>query len=167
MHESPTAESPTADLARRRRIVAAARACLGTPWVHQGRRPGVGLDCVGLLVAIARALGVAHVDLRAYPRDPTGVLVPTLRRSLVELPLAMVPQLGDVVVFRIRREPQHVAVIVDRAGCRHGSRNMVHALRDTPVSRVVEHVYDAAWQRRAVHLFTWPGLAGGGAAHHG
>ncbi len=28
--------------------IAAARTCLGTPFHHQGRAPGVGLDCIGL-----------------------------------------------------------------------------------------------------------------------
>ena len=36
-------------------MIAAARACLGTPFHHQGRMPGVGLDCIGLvIVALAR-----------------------------------------------------------------------------------------------------------------
>ena len=36
-------------------IIAIARACLGTPFRHQGRIPGVALDCAGLVVAVAAA----------------------------------------------------------------------------------------------------------------
>ncbi|MBK8745664.1 MAG: peptidase P60, partial [Propionivibrio sp.] len=38
-------------------ILAAARACIGTPFVHQGRIPGLALDCAGLVVAVAQAIG--------------------------------------------------------------------------------------------------------------
>ena len=34
-------------------IIASARACLGTPFLHQGRIPGVALDCAGLVGIIA------------------------------------------------------------------------------------------------------------------
>ena len=38
-------------------MIAAARACIGTPFHHQGRRPGAGLDCIGLIVIALRAAG--------------------------------------------------------------------------------------------------------------
>jgi len=47
-------------------ILAAARACLGTPFLHQGRIPGVALDCAGLVVAVAQAIGADYVDRTGY-----------------------------------------------------------------------------------------------------
>lgn len=43
-------------------ILSAARLMLGTPYHHQGRTPGVGLDCIGLVMAVAARLGVRTTD---------------------------------------------------------------------------------------------------------
>jgi len=40
----------------REQIVSVARAAVGTPWRHQRRVAGLGLDCIGLLVHVAREL---------------------------------------------------------------------------------------------------------------
>jgi len=39
-------------------IVRLSRAYIDTPFHHAARLPGVGLDCVGLLVCVARAVGI-------------------------------------------------------------------------------------------------------------
>jgi cell wall-associated NlpC family hydrolase len=43
-------------------IIAAARACLGTPFRHQGRLPGIGLDCAGVALHVAQAVGCGTLD---------------------------------------------------------------------------------------------------------
>lgn len=48
-----------------------ARKFKGVRWVHQGRTPH-GLDCIGLLVIVARDLGYAVVDRTDYPPRPLG-----------------------------------------------------------------------------------------------
>ncbi|MDD5585633.1 MAG: hypothetical protein PHY92_01580, partial [Alphaproteobacteria bacterium] len=59
------------------RMIAAARACLGTPFHHQGRKPGVGLDCIGLIVVALQAAGYDVRDRFDYSPRPDG-------RSLVQ-----------------------------------------------------------------------------------
>jgi cell wall-associated NlpC family hydrolase len=118
---------------------------VGTPWHHQGRLPGVGLDCVGVVVAAARTCGIDVEDVRDYtlPADPT-LFVAMLQANCVrdnEPTLAA----GRLVVFRIGQHPQHLAVLVD------GDR-MVHGLDRKRRAVVIEAMTDA-WRYR-VHS-TW------------
>jgi NlpC/P60 family putative phage cell wall peptidase len=127
-------------------IVREARSYLGTPFRHQGRLRGVGVDCVGLVVGVGGALGLLDHDNATYPRQPDGeTLLAELRGHLDEVPLADA-SLGDVLVFwflRRRRWPQHVG-IASACGIIH-----THA----HVGRVVEHGLDGAWRARLCHAF--------------
>lgn len=111
-------------------IVAAARRHLGTPWVHQGRTPGVGLDCLGLAIVVARELGFvpADFDVNGYGRVPDGISLPAgLAEHLVQVPRSrMAP--GDVVAVAFDADPQHVGIVVPY---RHGGLAMVHAASRT------------------------------------
>lgn len=50
-------------------VVDAARSFEGTPFVHQGRLPGVGLDCGGVVICAYREAGLHIVD-SVYQRVP-------------------------------------------------------------------------------------------------
>jgi cell wall-associated NlpC family hydrolase len=107
--------------------VALARAGLGTPWGHQARVRGVGVDCVGLLLAVARTLGVVPpgFDVLGYGRTPDGAsLMANLRQHLPELPQAHMRP-GDFVCVAFGPHPQHVGVVVDYP---HGGLGIVHAV---------------------------------------
>lgn len=104
-----------------------ARAWLGTPWVHQARLQGVGVDCVGLLIGISRALGVvpAGYDVCGYGRQPDGAsLMRHLRGLLDEVPQADLRP-GDFLCVAFDAHPQHVGVVV---GYPHGGLGIVHAI---------------------------------------
>ena len=127
-------------------IVAAARACLGTPFRHQGRSPGVALDCAGLAVV---ALKSAGVDIHApanYSRTPHDGRL----RAMIEIQrgLRFVPrddmQAGDVLLIKIGNEPSHVGICA-------GDGNIIHAYEQ--VGKVVEHRLDAAWQAQIVAVY--------------
>lgn len=127
-------------------IVEAARSMLGTPFAHQGRAPGVGLDCIGLIVCSARACGIPVRDRTDYGRVPDG------RTLVVELTAQMDPVEpedalpGDILVFWVRprsRHPQHVAIKTD-AG-------MVHTYESA--GRVCEHAITPKWARRLCGAF--------------
>jgi NlpC/P60 family putative phage cell wall peptidase len=54
----------------RTRIIAEARAWIGTPYRHQASRKGVGCDCLGLVRGVWRALiGEEPQITPAYSRD--------------------------------------------------------------------------------------------------
>jgi cell wall-associated NlpC family hydrolase len=115
-------------------IVAAARAQLGTPWMHQARLPGVALDCAGLVICVARSLGLVPdtFDVGGYTRSPDGTLLDTCAQHMQ--PLAG-PELGAVIVVQIEQEPQHLGIIGDY---RHGGWSMIHASSRAQPPRVVE-----------------------------
>jgi cell wall-associated NlpC family hydrolase len=113
----------------------------GTPYQHQGRLPGVALDCVGPLIVRAREVGIkpAHFDVTGYSPSPDGSLQPILDEHLIRKPRAELT-LGDVVLNRYRLgQPQHVAIIV---GTLHGEHLMLHANQRTGKVQVERIPYD-------------------------
>ena len=132
-------------------ILAEARTWAGTPFHHQGRFKGVGVDCLGLVVGVGRALGLSQADATGYPRQPDGAaLLAGLDAAYQRLPLGQ-QKPGDIMVFRIRRDPQHLALLTERGGMIH-----VHAA----VGRVVETSLDATWSARVVAAYRYPGVEG-------
>ena len=79
-------------------IVAEARRWIGAPWRHQGRGPA-GVDCIGLLIVVADALGVPHHDVQGYDRRATGTrLLKAFAVDLDPLPFDEARP-GDILVF--------------------------------------------------------------------
>lgn len=115
-------------------VVATARSMLDTPWMHQARLPGVGLDCAGLLICTARALELVAPDwdINAYTRHPDGTLG-DLCASHME-PITEL-ELGAVLVVAVERDPQHIGIVGDY---RHGGWSLVHASSHAQPPRVVE-----------------------------
>jgi len=131
-------------------VLAAARECIGTPFKHQARVPGVGIDCVGLLVHCFLKMGLPFVDEKGYPRDPFGGKLeknldnqPSLRR--IELSEAVA---GDVLVMRIRSAPQHVAI---HSGFINGHAYVIHSSEIH--GGVVEHRIDELWGGRIMRAY--------------
>jgi len=93
-------------------FISAARSFIGTPFRHQGRRPGVGLDCIGVMVCAAWAAGYEVDDIANYSRRPNGQLIPNLERQLDSIPIDDAEP-GDIVAFWITRcgNPQHIGVL--------------------------------------------------------
>lgn len=132
-------------------IVREARSYIGTPFHHQARLPGVGLDCVGLVVCVARVLGLNDADCSRYPRRPNGMLIPELLRGgYREIELGS-EQPGDIVCFWIlpkSRKPAHLGIRTDRG--------IVHT--DARARRVVEVGFVGEWRERACAAFAFPGV---------
>lgn len=107
-------------------IVKSARELLDTPFHHQGRLAGVGVDCVGLVILVARKLGYVaqDFDFTGYPRYPDGkVLIQQLGLHLIEIQQHQM-QFGDIVCVAFDKYPQHVGIIGDY---RHGGFSIIHA----------------------------------------
>lgn len=136
-------------------LLAEARGWIGTPWRHQGRTKGVGVDCVGFVIEVARAVGVLSVDEAAnYRRRPDGVTLPAkLDAYLARKPTsALAP--ADIVMIRTDAVADHVAFVGDYPA---GGLTLLHAY--LPMRRVVEHRLDAAWRRRIVAAYALPEVA--------
>lgn len=123
-------------------VVEAARRFLDTPYHHQGRTEH-GIDCAGLVVAAYAQLGVILIDLPAYGREPWR---DGLRRC-VEDNFQLVdrePEPGDILLLRVRREPQHLAIVTDRG--------MIHSYAS--VGKVVETNLGQRWIDRIVGVYS-------------
>lgn len=132
-------------------LIATARSFLGTPFRHQGRGPQ-GVDCVGLLVCIARSLDLPHDDVTGYTRRAEGIgFLEHFRGQLMELPLSAARQ-GDVLVFVETVYPCHTGLLSDR----HGTPHLIHA--HAPRRKVIEEPYAPAWQAKARFAFRFPQL---------
>jgi cell wall-associated NlpC family hydrolase len=132
-------------------FIAAARGMLGTPWHHQGRAPGVGIDCIGLVVCAARQCGIELPDQRGYSRDPHGMLRPTLQAYCGD-PVRE-RAIGDVALFKIVNEPQHVGILTELDGV----PQLLHAYLGSRC--VVETPLDARWLRRLIAIYRLPELS--------
>ena len=121
-------------------LIISARACLGTPFHHQGRTPHVGLDCIGLIVVALRANGVAVRDRTDYDRRPDGTSLIAALESHGAVAVTTI-KAGDILVFRYDRQPQHVALAT-------APDSMIHSF--APAGSVVETTIGDYWQRRLV-----------------
>lgn len=119
-------------------MIAAARACRGTPFHHQGRMPQIGLDCVGLVIIALRAADIVVQDRIDYARWPVGdALAQALQAHGAQSIAALQP--GAVLLFALAGQAQHVALAA-------APETMIHAY--APVGRVVETQLSQIWQRR-------------------
>ena len=139
----------------RSQIVQAAREWIDTPFHHQARLKGVGVDCVGLVIGVARELDlVPHdLDVQGYPRTPDGTsLMATMRQHMTEIDRAVM-QPGDVIVVSFDRDPQHLAILGDY---RHGGLSIIHAAGKT--GRVIETRLMFSSAMTFVAAFALPGV---------
>lgn len=132
------------------KIIEIASACIGTPFQHQARIPGVGIDCAGLLVHCFRSLDLDHHDELGYPRNPyDGMLEKILlsQPSLVKIGKSDI-EAGDWLTMRIRTSPQHIAL---HAGFIGGHAYIIHA--SDQHKKVVKHRLDDMWRARITGAF--------------
>lgn len=129
------------------------RKLVGVPWVHQGRHPVHGLDCIGLVRQHLLMRGYKFKDRIDYGLDPDGTLWDELTR-IIGKPVASGRGCvdsaidGDVAVMEFARGvPRHVGVIDEF----NNSPHLIHS--DSSHKRVVHHPIDAAWRRCIVGIW--------------
>lgn len=143
----------------RAEVVAAAQSWLGCPYGHQQRLQGVAVDCAGLVIGVARQLGLVgdDFDIGGYARIPDGhSLLSACDEHMTRIDRdAMRP--GDVVVVKFDSEPQHFGILAPYA---HGGLAMIHAA--SKYSKVIETRLLFGTSTRAmkfVAAYSLPGVA--------
>lgn len=123
-------------------IVAAVRACIGTRFRPQGRRPCIALDCVGVALVGAEAAGCR---LEVEPYALGGDHERRLDDTVASLGCRRVEVVawGDLMVFAPTAQRRHLAVAVPGG--------IVHA--HAGLGRVVEGPLDPAWTLIAAWRF--------------
>ncbi|KQP12999.1 NlpC/P60 family protein [Methylobacterium sp. Leaf93] len=141
------------------RIVAEARAWIGTPYRHQASLKGIGCDCLGLVRGIWREfLGPEPETAPPYSASwaesalsGTDPMAEAARRHLVAVrdPLnGYTPAPGDVLLFAFRAHlpAKHCAIT-------SGDGTMIHAHDGAAVTEVALTRW---WRRHLAHVFRFP-----------
>lgn len=143
-------------MARSIDIATAARALLDTPFVHQGRRPGVGLDCIGVIVCAAEACGLKMNDFAAYGRRPNPKQL--LEHAASNFVRVDEPRFGDVglcwVHQNIRGMPHHAFILAP--GPKTDERWMIHSWME--VGRAVWNPYSSPWTENTYGFYRYMGV---------
>lgn len=128
----------------RDKIVSTARGYLNTPYRHQGRSIA-GMDCIGLVIRVGEDCGykISHSEY-AYEQIPNpSVLWAGMNANFKPV---KTPQKGDILVFRIFKEPQHMAIFID-------DNRIIHAYEN--IGKVSEHNFTPAWRKRLLAVYSY------------
>jgi NlpC/P60 family putative phage cell wall peptidase len=140
---------------KRAAIVRAAHDWVDTPYHHQARVKGVGVDCAQLIAGIAEDVGLvsdskipANYSPEWHLHNREEMLMDMLRYfGCVEVPAA---QMGDILCFRFGRAVGHLGVLIDQS-------TIIHARID--LGKVVLNTLTDDLKRRHTHTFTFPGTS--------
>jgi cell wall-associated NlpC family hydrolase len=138
-------------------VVAAARGWISTPFHHQARLRGVGVDCAGLVIGVARELGLVapDFDVGGYSRVPDGSSLIRWCDAYMQRSTRADMLPGDVIVVRFDRDPQHLGLLGDY---RHGGLSIIHALSLAP-AKVIETRLMFSRAMEFVAAYRLPGIA--------
>lgn len=107
----------------------------------------MGVDCAGLLICVARDLGLQHYDVQGYSRVPSGGDFERHLDANLDRISAIEP--GCILLMAFDSEPQHVAICTSNT-------SIIHAYFE--VRKVVEHDLDALWLSRVRAIYRFRGV---------
>ena len=147
----------------REQVVAEARSWLGTPFHHQGRLKGVGVDCAGLIYCVQHELGLIcheHFIQRddvapylGYGHVPVAGKLQKACAQFLEVIKIGEALPGDVLLFRFEAQPTHLAFVGDY---HEGRLSIIHAYSLS--RKVIEARLDDAWCARIVSAYRLYGV---------
>ena len=132
-------------------IISAARSLLNTPYQHQGRTPGKGLDCSGVVVLTAYLAGLSDKKWGKtnYPKTANSFLQQGLEEHCVELEELTI---GGIALFKISAIPYHCGILTDY----RGGLGILHAYQNA--NKVTEHGLIPWWKNKIVRVYGFPGV---------
>jgi cell wall-associated NlpC family hydrolase len=140
----------------RAKVIEEARTWLATPFHHEGRVKGAGVDCAQILIAVYSAAGVVkeftpehysyqfHLHRKADGSEPDEIYLRTILQFAHEIPGP--PKPGDVAVFKFGRVFSHAVIVVDWP-------QGIHAYVRRGVE-IVDTSQDQNFARRPVRFFS-------------
>ena len=141
----------------RNQILEEARSYVGTPYHHQGRLKGVGLDCSGLIVCVAKSLGLFESTIVNYSKRQeyfTNILMVEIKKYMIEIDVDDACP-GDVLVFWMNartKTPAHLAIKTERG--------IIQTFDDAnkKLNKVVDTTLSPSWHRRITNVFKFQGV---------
>ena len=116
---------------------------------------GHGVDCVGLVLGVAKELGIPLKDHQVFQqigrRPPRGDVLLAYFEEQCGPPVKGGKE-GDLLVFWFNprsRRPHHIAIATNTG--------MIHT--HSAVGQVVEQPYNEFWKKRLVVAYRMPGVA--------
>lgn len=136
----------------KKEVVKIAKTYVGTPFHHLGRVKGHGIDCVGIILCVAKELGIKliiHDEFQNYGRR-------TRQRPLVDYMdeqfiCLQKREIGSIAVSwynRRTKEPSHLGIVTNVG--------MVHTNGHLKV--VIEEHWSPKWAFRIVGYYKYPGV---------
>lgn len=129
----------------------------GTPYVHQGRLPGVGMDCPAPAILAARHHGLVapDFDIQGYEREPDGETLQAFCDVHMERTTELLPATVLLCAFRQGR-PRHLGVLVDATP---GRMYWVHAESRAHREVMKSRLVFGSLAMRLVQAYRIPGVA--------
>lgn len=123
------------------------RTYVGTPFGHQQRKPGIFIDCAGVLICASKSLGYEFDDLTNYSRTPSqfDVLSKIISSGFYDITLEEVIP-GDIVLMAYEGNIQHIAVITE-------NNPDIYILHAVTGKKVVEHRLNDDWKSKIRRVF--------------
>ena len=148
-------------LLSRYRIVKQARTWLGTRYHHQGRLKASancsgGVDCIGLVIGVADELEIcdstgcllSKYDRTNYSMHPEGEKLALSIGDHLSLVESAKMKVGDVLLFKFWKEPQHVGILSKYPT---GGFGLIHC--NSTSGSVVEQPLSDTWKRMITHVY--------------
>lgn len=130
-------------------LISNCREYLGVPWQHQGRSKR-GVDCVGFILIGLKNIGIHMLEIKGYSRKPDGVALKAIMDKQPNLHRVFPPyKRGDIALFKIKRDPQHVALLTESITADLG---MIHSYNGGS-KMVVEHDFADYWKNKVVAVY--------------
>ncbi len=133
----------------RKTLIDEARTWLGTPWKHNQRVKGHGIDCVNFLHEIASVSGIELPAIpKRYTRNVVGNSISSYL-SQVFKPITLAQcQSGDILVFHWGNTGHHVGIVTGTTPC----ITFIHA--DNSLGSVVEQNLDTVLLTRLIEQYS-------------
>lgn len=136
----------------RQQIVQAADTWLGTPFVHQGRKKHVAIDCAGYLYLLGLEVGAdtkGYIDKPVYGVDPDNTMEKIIDKHLKRRD-KFSRNIASILFFRFSKLGQHVGIVSA------DTNYFYHAYE--PEGKIVLTRYDKKWDNRLICSYDYYGL---------
>lgn len=140
-------------------IVRICRSYIGTPFHHMARKPGLGMDCAGVLICAARDAGLVPTDfdVPAYEPIPDGdTMLRWCEEHMTRVSKAEM-QPGDALLMITDQFPQHLGIL---GNYQHGGHSLIHAAQNAHPPCVIETRLMFSRAQRFVAAYALPGVKG-------
>jgi cell wall-associated NlpC family hydrolase len=131
-------------------IIIEARTWKGTPWQHQGRLKGIGVDCIGIVTETGKTTGAMEptFNITGYGREPKPLEMRRALRFYFDPVSKKEMRPADMPWMRGGKHGQHVGFYTEIG-------TLIHA----PVGGIVEELpLDEAWRLKIIEVYRFRGI---------